>query len=169
MNSLRKISSGNWSDSVLWELYITNEMPPRELCTAVFCLAVHNDDTIVLTKTKRGWELLGGHLEDRETLEQALFRETHEEGGYTPETYELLGYRKITATKPTPARGGKMYPYPVSYIPYFIAKSSLPLNEIHGDDDEILDSGAFTFSEIQQMNVSGIELINAAIEKATDS
>jgi len=52
----------------------------------------------------------------------------------------------------------------VSYIPYFIAESSLPLDEVHGDDGEILDSGAFTFSEIQQMNVSGVDIINAALK-----
>lgn len=163
MNSPRKISSGNWSDDVSWELYVATKMPPRELCTAVFCLAICNDNTIVLTKTGRGWELLGGHLEEGETLEQGLMRETHEEGGYTPEVYELFGYRKIIASKPVPARNGKTYPYPVSYIPHFIARSSLPLDEVHGDDGEIIDSGTFTFSEIQQMKVSGIEMINAAI------
>lgn len=166
-NKPRKIASGTWNNDVSWEFYVASEMPPRELCTAVFCLAIHNEDTIVLTKTKRGWELPGGHLEEGETLEQGLLRETHEEGGYTPEAYELFGYRKIIASNPVPARDGKTYPYPVSYIPHFIARSSLPLDEVHGDDGEILDSGAFTFSEIQQMKVSGTEMINAAI-KATN-
>lgn len=165
MNSPRKIAQGAWGDDISWEFYTTSELPPRELCTAVFCLAMHNDDRIVLTKTKRGWELLGGHLEDGETLEQGLLREAHEEGGYTPETYEFFGYRKITATKPIPARGGRVYPHPISYIPHFIAKSSLPLDEAHGDEGEVLDSGAFTFAEIRQINVSGIEIINAALVK----
>ena len=161
--SPRKIANGSWSSDISWEFYLTDELPPRELCTAVFCLAIHNDETIILTKTKRGWELLGGHLEGDETLEQGLLRESHEEGGYTPETYELFGYRKIISTKPVPARSGRMYPHPVSYIPHFIAKSSLPLDRAHGDEGEILDSGAFTFAEIQRMGVSGIELINIAI------
>lgn len=162
-NSARKIANGSWDDGISWEFYLTNELPPRELCTAVFCLAIHNEEAIILTKTKRGWELLGGHLESDETLEQCLLRESHEEGGYTPETYELFGYRKVISTKPIPARDGKMYPYPVSYIPHFIAKSRLPLDRTHGDEGEILDSGAFTFTEIQRMDVSGIELINIAI------
>jgi len=89
--SPRKIASGSWSDDIAWEFYIADETPPRELCTAVFCVAIHNDDTIVLTKTRRGWELLGGHLEGDETIEQGLFRESHEEGGYTPEVYKLCG------------------------------------------------------------------------------
>lgn len=160
----QQIADGIWNNDVSWEFYLADESPPRELCTAVFCLAIHNNDTIVLAKTKRGWELLGGHLEAGETIEQGMLREAHEEGGYTPETYELFGYRKIISTKPIPARGGKMYPYPVSYIPHFIAMSSLPLEPTHGDDGEIVDSGAFTSAQIKQMNVDDSELIKVAFQ-----
>jgi 8-oxo-dGTP pyrophosphatase MutT (NUDIX family) len=161
----QKIAYGTWTSDVSWEFYLTDEIPPRELCTAVFCLAIHNDDTIVLTKTKRGWELLGGHLEVGETIEQGMLREAHEEGGYTPETYELFGCRKIISAKPIPARDGKIYPHPIGYIPYFIATSSLPLEPTHGDKGEIVDSGAFTFAQIKQMNIGDIELIKAAFQK----
>lgn len=45
----------------------------------------------------------------------------------------------------------------------FIAHSTLSLEDPHGDTDEVLDSGAFTFAQMQQMDISTLPLINAAL------
>lgn len=158
-----KLSSGVWDENVSWEFYVSSHLPDANLCTATFCLALQGDDKIVLTKTKRGWEMPGGHMESDETLEQALFREAHEEGGYTPQRYKLFGYRKITSKKPIPARAGREYPYPVSYIPHFIAKSDLPLEGVHGEEGEVLDSDTFALSELHDLAINEIAIIESGL------
>jgi len=158
-----KLSSGAWDENVSWEFHVSSHLPAADLCTATFCLALQGDDKIVLTKTKRGWEMPGGHMEPGETLEEALFREAHEEGGYTPQQYKLFGYRKITSKKPIPTRAGREYPYPVSYIPHFIAKSDLPLEDVHGEEDEVLDSGVFALSELHDLNINEIAIIESGL------
>lgn len=158
-----QLSSGAWDENVSWEFYVSDHLPDAALCTATFCLALQDDDKIVLTKTKRGWEMPGGHMEPDETLEQSLFREAHEEGGYTPQQYKLFGYRKIISKKPIPARAGREYPFPVSYIPHFIAKSGLLLEDVHGEEDEILDSGAFALSKLYDLDINEIAIIEAGL------
>lgn len=160
----QKILHGTWDANTSWEFYLASNAPPAELCTAVFCLALHNDK-VVLTRTRRGWEMLGGHIEPSETLEQALFREAHEEGGYTPESYRLFGYRKITTQRPIVARG-KEYPFPVSYIPHFIAASSLPLDATHGEEGEALERGVFAPSDLIHLNMNEIMIVKAGLSFA---
>jgi 8-oxo-dGTP pyrophosphatase MutT (NUDIX family) len=158
-----RLSSGVWNENISWEFYVSSHLPDTDLCTATFCLALQGDDKIVLTKTKRGWEMPGGHMESDETLEEALFREAHEEGGYTPQQYKLFGYRKITSKQPIPARAGREYPYPVSYIPHFIAKSDLPLEGVHGEEDEVLDSRTFALSELRGLAINEIAIIESGL------
>ncbi len=159
----RRLSSGAWSENITWEFYISSHLPDPKLCTAAFCLALQGDNRVVLTKTKRGWEMPGGHMESGETLEQTLFRETHEEGGYTPQQYRLFGYRKVISKKPIPARDGKEYPFPTSYIPHFIAKSNFPLAGVHGDEDEVLDRRAFELSELCGLDVREAAIIESGL------
>jgi 8-oxo-dGTP pyrophosphatase MutT (NUDIX family) len=161
--SVQAIASGSWNEDVRWEFYLTDQLPPRELCTAVFCLAIQGDNGVVLTRTKRGWEMLGGHAESGESIEDALFREAHEEGGFTPERYDLFGYRKIISTKPIISRDGATYPHPVSYIPHYIARSNLPLEEVHGDPDEVLDRDIFSLSELNDLAIRDIKILEAGL------
>lgn len=163
MTAPRKISNGDWGDGISWEFYLAEDLPQEELCTAVFCLAFHEDNKVVLTRTKRGWEMLGGHLEPGETLKEAFFREAHEEGGYVPERYKLFGYRKITAQKPILARAGREYPYPVSYIPHYIAWSNLPLEAVHGEDGEVLERGVFKVDELDGLEMNEILIVQAGL------
>lgn len=158
-----KLSSGQWDDNISWEFFLSRYLPKEQLCTATFCLALHGDQDVVLTRTKRGWEMLGGHLEPEESLKIALFREAHEEGGYTPERYQLFGYRKITAKQPVPARAGREYPFPSSYIPHFIAKSDLPVEDAHGEEDEVLEHGIFPVSQLADLNINEIAIVEAGL------
>jgi 8-oxo-dGTP pyrophosphatase MutT (NUDIX family) len=164
-----KRMSGEWDDNVSWEFYTSAELPPVELCTAVFCLAF-SGDRIVLTRTKRGWEMLGGHIEPGETVHEALYREAHEEGGFTPRQHRLFGYKKIRAKQPVPSRvAGQFYPFPIGYVTYFIATSDAPLVAPHGDDGEILESRAFTFEEVAKLGCSDYDVmeIGYAIQQAS--
>ncbi len=133
----------NGGDNVSWEFYLSNEMPDQELCTAVFCLAVltKNPERVVLARNKRGWEMLGGHLEPGEDLEQAAHREALEEGGFYVSRLRPFGYRKVIACAPiVNDHHGGYYP-PVGYIPHYIATTNRELVSPSGK--EILEARVF--------------------------
>ena len=44
---------GDWEKDISWEFYLSDRLPERKLCSAVFGLVIH-DSKIVLTKTRRG-------------------------------------------------------------------------------------------------------------------
>src|SRR6266704_2039409 len=125
-SNTRLIQVDSWGENVTWELYETSTLPPVELCTAVMCVAI-TDEKVVLACSERGWGMLGGHIEDGETLDAALWREALEEGGFTVEQYELFAVRKITAKVQASQRVGKPYPFPTSYMTYYWATTSQPL------------------------------------------
>jgi len=107
---MKAILEGAWDSNQSWALYQDTKMPDVKLCTAVYCLAILPDTKqVVLTRNNRGWEMLGGHIEPGETIEEAMVRECIEEGGFTPETYALFGYRKITAKTPVPHNQKQKY------------------------------------------------------------
>jgi 8-oxo-dGTP pyrophosphatase MutT (NUDIX family) len=144
-----KILTGNWGEDIAWEFYVSNEMPPIDLCTSVMCVAMIGPNEFVLTHNHRGWELPGGHIEPGESVEGALLRELMEETGFIPETYRLFGYRKLTTRMPIPhAQQKGFYPFPVGYIPYYVSLTSLPLCAPTGDPAEILGAQIFSLDEI---------------------
>lgn len=143
------VKSGKWSEKIKWELHESAELPPAELCTAVFCAAMLGSK-IVLTRTKRGWEILGGHIEDGETITDALVREAREEGGFTPTEYEIFAHKKITSTEPIPHQNpAKMYPFPVGYITYFLATTDQPVTSPTGE--EVFESRIVPLDEAEQL------------------
>lgn len=159
------ILTGNWDDNQSWALYQDDEMPEIALCTAVYCLSIlPQTKQVVLTRNHRGWEMLGGHVEPGETIEQALLRECLEEGGFTPESYQLFGYRKITAKQPVPhnQKEGGFYPFPHGYIPHFIGISTLPLKEPTGM--EIIERKAFSFDELATLDIEQAHLLKTMLD-----
>jgi 8-oxo-dGTP pyrophosphatase MutT (NUDIX family) len=157
--------SGQWDDNQSWQLFQNDTLPEATLCTAVYCLAILPDiKQVVLTRNHRGWEMLGGHIEPGETIEQALIRECLEEGGFAPENYQLFGYRKITAKQPVPhnQKEGSFYPFPHGYIPHFIATSSLPLQKPSGV--EIIESRAFLFDEVKSLGMEQWPILKVILD-----
>jgi ADP-ribose pyrophosphatase YjhB (NUDIX family) len=152
------IDHGTWSNKISWELHETVNLPPLELCTAVFCLAITQDHKIVLARPSRGWGLLGGHIEEGETALDALMRESLEEGGFIPEHPQLFAHRKIISSEPIPHQDpAKFYPCPVSYNLFYWATSKKPLAEPTGI--EILESGVFTPQEAIALSPSSRSVI----------
>ena len=159
-----KVLEGRWNDNLSWEFYLDERLPDAALCTAVYCLAiVQPTDRIVLTRIKRGWEMLGGHIEPGETIEDAIVREVMEEGGFSPQFSTLYGYMKVTAQNPAVNdHHGGTYP-PVAYIPYFLAVTSKPLVAPTGE--EVLESQSFSLSDIANLHSVHEPIIRAGLEK----
>lgn len=152
------IGVGDWGENISWELYETHALPPAELCTAVMCVAV-TEEKVVLARSERGWGMLGGHIEEGETLDAALRREAREEGGFIIDEYQLFAVRKITAKVQASQRVGVAYPFPNSYIAYYWATTNQTLQAPTGE--EILESGSFALDEIDALNTSDQSVIEA--------
>ncbi|HSX01742.1 MAG TPA: NUDIX hydrolase [Candidatus Saccharimonadia bacterium] len=152
------IITGNWGENVSWELYEASGLPPAELCTAVMCVAIANEK-IVLACSERGWGMLGGHIEDGETLDAALRREALEEGGFIIRQHKLFAVRKITAKIQASQRPGKSYPFPVSYMTYYWATTDESLQKPTGE--EIIESGSFSIEEIGELRTPDQPVIEA--------
>lgn len=156
----KKILSGSWNENVSWEFYLSENMPPAELCPAACCIAKYKDK-IVLTRNHRGWEILGGHLEKGETVEEAFRREALEEGGFTVDRYKLFGYRKITTKKKVKNDRNFEYPFPISYNPHFIAISESEPCECSAE--ECFERGLFTIDQIEKLSIISYPLIEASL------
>ena len=160
------VLTGDWSKNLSWELYLASELPKDALCSAVCCIAIASVDPprVVLTRNHRGWELIAGHIEPGETVEEALVRECQEEGGFTPSTYTLLGYRKITAKVPeVNDHHGGFYPI-VSYVPQYVAITSAPIVAPTGE--EIVESASFDPQNLPpSLEHSQVELIEQTMKR----
>lgn len=62
--------------------------------SAVICLAFDEEGKLLVVKNKRGWDLPGGHVEEGESLLEALSREVMEEACATISSPEIF----LTAT-----------------------------------------------------------------------
>jgi 8-oxo-dGTP pyrophosphatase MutT (NUDIX family) len=135
-------------------------LPDIALCTAVYCLAIIRETgEVVLTRNKRGWEMLGGHINPGETVEEALIREAVEEGGFYPSDYMLYGYNRVTAKEPVVNdHHGGTYPQ-TTFIPHFLAETESPLTVPTGDKEEIFESRAFGVDELPRLQLTQESLI----------
>lgn len=126
MKKERPLAEGTWADGTPWRFIASSKEPNLALCTAVFGILIINEGLVVVKHKDRGWELPGGHIDEGEEMEEALFREVMEEAGVAVSKPKLVGYKQIFPKSPVPHRDkpGLYYPYPHSFIPYYFSNHS---------------------------------------------
>jgi 8-oxo-dGTP pyrophosphatase MutT (NUDIX family) len=119
---MHKILQGAWGETfdTNWEFFVATYLPMDSVLSAAMGIPFYKDK-IVLTRTKRGWEIPGGHIEEGEDLVSCLKRELLEEVGATDiVSNRLFGYRKIiNPDRKVYAMEGKRYPRK-TIVPYYL-------------------------------------------------
>lgn len=107
------------------ETYSSDTVPDASLCASVYGV-VFKDGALLLTELKEGerptrmFDIPGGHVDEGETLDQAVMREVWEETGVRVRVRAMCAYKKITITIPKPE--GWKYPYPIGYMALFLCE-----------------------------------------------
>jgi 8-oxo-dGTP pyrophosphatase MutT (NUDIX family) len=105
------------------EVHLADSIPSIEDCASVYAF-VFKDGKFLQTELRKGerpiqrLDIPGGHVDEGETLEQAVIRETFEETGVIVKVRKFVAYKKVTlkGAKPENYR----YPYPTSYMGFYI-------------------------------------------------
>lgn len=100
------------------ETFITDDLPPPELCATSFYIIFYKDKLILANNLRRGMEISGGHIEKGETIHNAALREAREETGFFDIKY--IGHFVRRHTSNTEMPEGYKYPHPISYMTFFI-------------------------------------------------
>ncbi len=98
---------------------LSGELPPTRLISTVFVLAFMGDQLLQTKLVKRGWDLIGGHIEPGESPVEALEREAYEEARVRLGPLHLLGYQRLHLSGPRPLE--YRYSYPDSYQVFYQA------------------------------------------------
>ena len=80
-------------------------LPSMEQIIGVVVLPFMEDDRIVVVhvRKRQEWEFPGGHVEERETPQEAAHREAHEEGGVELGDLHLMGRKWLRLLSPQQA------------------------------------------------------------------
>ncbi len=76
--------------------------------TSVHCFPIH-DDNVLLTRNRRGLDIIGGHIEAGETPEMAMYREAMEEAYITINKMNLIAAIQVD-NRDNPSAADKGYP-----------------------------------------------------------
>lgn len=144
---------------------LSTQLPPRERIATALVLAFVEDRLLQTNLVSRGWDVVGGHVEEGESPEEAVRREAYEEAGAKLGALHLLGYQRLLLLGPRPA--SYAYSYPDSYQVFYWA-------QIEALDDFIPTAETFgpaLFSPAQAQALPFVqarqELYEAALRAAT--
>lgn len=125
--------------------------------TSVFCLPV-KDNKIFLTRNPRGWDFIGGHVENNESPYYAMLREAMEEGSVEVFSSKILGI--IEVFNPEWNKDSK---YPETAYQIFYKTENFKLHDFKGDF-ECVECDFFCINELNEIHHSLLESHKKLIE-----
>lgn len=162
------INTKDWGHSI-YKAYLDIEGDYTKLqdkATGVVVVCIDENEKVVLMSN----EPIGGHIEQGESVDGALKRESLEEGGIELERCKFFGYYEITLKDNADQIYKDKYPK-VGYILFFLAKGHKVM-EPYGTDvinpqsleiDTVLNSGKFSHA----MLLEGLKLSREFIKTET--
>jgi 8-oxo-dGTP pyrophosphatase MutT (NUDIX family) len=168
---MHKILQGVWGEKsdTSWEFFVASDLPADGTPSAAMGIPFWKDK-IVLTKTKRGWEIPGGHIEDGEDVTACLKRELLEEVGAADIVSErLFGFRKIAnPDRKVYATEGKRYPRN-TIVPYYLVE--LGTEPVGPDAPDCFEHGLFDVHDpvIEHSHDRDLLLIGYALRQYLDT
>jgi len=155
-----KIMKGVWGEKsdTDWEFYLSDKLPDDAKISAMMGIPFWNGE-IALTKTKRGWEIPGGHMEDGESADECLERELNEEiGSSVIVSKKLFGFRQITNPDRKVYGTEERNNYPrKTVMPYYLVE--LGADPAGHCAEDCLDSGLFDVCDSEIRNSDDYEII----------
>jgi len=70
---------------------LNNYTPPKHIVSAATIVINEQREILLIKGPRRGWEMPGGQVEERESLKEAAIRETKEETGIDIEVLKFCG------------------------------------------------------------------------------
>ncbi len=128
-------------------LYITDELPPRELCFTAFGFGFEGDRVLLTRLKDRDWDIPGGRIDPGETPEQAAVREVWEEAYARVEIIDLIGVQELELFGPKPEK--HRWGYPVTVQVYYRVKIMELVPFKH--NQESYERGFFTPEEARRV------------------
>lgn len=146
-------------------IVLSTQPPPQELTATALVLAFAGDHLLQTRLSKRGWDIIGGHIEPGETQEEAARREAYEEAAARLGPLHMLGYQRLQVSGPKPAFYS--HPYPLSYQLFYWA--SIEALDDFTPTEEALERGLFAPAEALELQwvQAHRELYLAALSFAT--
>lgn len=103
------------------QLIESSHLAPLDSITSVHVFCFREGELLLVRHPTRGWDIPGGHIEIGESVIEALERELLEEAGVTASNPDLIGYLEVNVPGMKPEN--YRYPFPNSYLPFFIAEA----------------------------------------------
>lgn len=110
--------------------------------TSVIVFAIMNNRVLLVNVKSRGWDFVGGRIEENESLRECAKREFLEETGFSIKNLKFVGSHKIDC--PTNPKGSKTAQ--AIYVANIKRKESNTLEE------DILEADWFSINELAQFN-----------------
>jgi len=141
MKKIKQYTNIKWlPDNSTMDIILTdNIIESFGKSTSVFSFIINKkSNTIILLKhadKTRGYDIPGGHVEEGESIVEALHREVMEETGAIIKNERMIGIQLIAKDKPE-----KLYPDLISHQVFFVAElDSLTNNELEVDSLGIIE------------------------------
>lgn len=95
--------------------HLSKKLPKDIPVTSAFTFPIKDNSTLLILDKKDFWNPPGGHIEEGETIEQCIRRETEEEAGVEIKDIKPLGYLEIEMTRNRSHRYPKRTIMPITY------------------------------------------------------